>query len=127
MGAKMNYSRNFADLCECVSMSLASRPFLLFSIEALIDFVSKQSESQDVIFIIDEFSYFVKESDGFLGLFARAVDKQRDCKGLKIVIAGPSLDIMSEANAIFLPIATGANKYKDIATRLGKKDGSGVS
>lgn len=218
--AKVNYSRNFNDLCEYVSSSLAGTPFLFSSIEALIDFVSKESKNQDIVFIIDEFSYFVKENDEFLGLFARAVDKQRDSEGLKIVIAGSMLDIMSEldkedeplhgrfsakitlhpfsyrevkamfpeynneeivqtyaffggmpfylskikkgaspveemerlilspdsfleleitstlsseinkvsdANAILLSIATGANKYKDIATRLGKKDASGIS
>ncbi len=218
--AKVSYSQNFSDLCEYVSVALGGTPFNFSNIESLMNYVFMESDKQNLMFIIDEFSYLVKENSDFLGLFARAIERHHIHSKLKIVVSGSLLDVMKEldekeealhgrftakitvhpfsylevrkmfplysneeiietyayfggvpfylsqidphrspsdelkrlllcpdsfleleitstlsqeinktpdANTVLLSIATGANKYKDIATRLGKSDAAGIN
>ncbi len=112
------------------SLKMIIRPFSYLEVRKM--FPSYTNEE-----IIETYAYFggmpfylskIKESNTPVEEMKRLILRPDSFFELEInSTLSSEISKLSDANTILLSIATGANKYKDIATRVGKKDASGIN
>ena len=81
-------------ICEVLSENLGLPKLGYRSIEPLIDYIFSLSMDENLILVLDEYTYLRENVKGLDSILQSLVDKYRDKTKLKLVILGSYVDIM---------------------------------
>lgn len=85
---------NARSICDVISETLGLPVLGYTSIESLLDYVFTLSESENLVFVLDEYPYLRENVKGLDSIIQSLVDKYRDTSNLKLIILGSYVDIM---------------------------------
>lgn len=85
---------NARSICDVISETLGLPVLGYTSIESLLDYVFTLSESENLVFVLDEYPYLRENVKGLDSIIQSLVDKYRNTSNLKLIILGSYVDIM---------------------------------
>lgn len=81
------------------------QPYRFDDFESLFQFLAKQSEKEEVIFILDEFTYLISTNSELLSVFQNAIDQYLLHSNVKMILSGSNVgmveDILSYKKPLF--------------------------
>ena len=85
---------NARSICDVISETLGLPVLGYTSIESLLDYVFTLSETENLVFVLDEYPYLRENVKGLDSIIQSLVDKYRNTSNLKLIILGSYVDIM---------------------------------
>lgn len=101
---EMGATYNLEQLSQTIA-DYYKQPFHFDSYEALFQFLAKRSETERVIFILDEFTYLISTNSELLSVFQNAIDQYLLGSKVKMILSGSHVgmveDILSYKKPLF--------------------------
>lgn len=94
---RVGASANLEHLSQKVSAALNyPEDYTFSSFDALLEAVFAEAEKQKIVFVIDEFSFLLKEDPSVDSSLAVAIDAHKASSQLKLVLSGSYIDLMAQ-------------------------------
>ena len=87
---------NVEGLTELICEALRVDHIHFNGLEGLLEYLFKFSTKNDLILVIDEYSYLTKMINGLDSIFQNLIDKYKDNSKMKLIISGSFIDIMKD-------------------------------
>ena len=95
--AKQTTEQNNVDgLTELICETLKVDYIHFDSLEATLEYLFKFSIKNDLILVIDEYSYLIKMINGLDSILQNLIDKYKDASKMKLIISGSFIDMMKD-------------------------------
>lgn len=95
--AKQTTEQNNVDgLTELICETLKVDYIHFNSLEELLDYLFKYSLKNELILVIDEYSYLIKMINGLDSIVQNLIDKYKDNSKMKLIISGSFIDMMKD-------------------------------
>lgn len=92
---EMGASENLRQLSQTIA-DFYHQPFHFSSYDSLFQFLAKQSEKEEVIFILDEFTYLIETNRELLSVFQNAIDRYLLNSKVKLILSGSHVGMVED-------------------------------
>lgn len=95
--AKQTTEKNNVDsLTELICEALKVDHIRFNGLEELLEYLFKFSVKNDLILVLDEYSYLIKMINGLDSILQNLIDKYKDASKMKLIISGSFIDMMKD-------------------------------
>lgn len=100
---EMGYESNLEQLSSTVA-GYYNQPFTFSSYESLFEFVGQKSIEEELILIIDEFTYLMSSNEEILSVLQNIIDHSLISTKLKLIISGSHVGMLEDAISYKKPL-----------------------